>query len=610
MSRETEFRAYIWIENRLQELGWDTRNPNRTPTGQVWSQQEVSEREDLREALGGQRPESVAILDANTFWMIEAKHDLSKLSLALEEAVEYAEALNGSVRPIRSPIASGVAGSEAAGFIVESKILIDGAWETVLEGEQPCSRLLSHAEIQRMVIRGLPQVIPSYLSVSESVELAGKINAIMHSAKIELEKRALYVALLILALNQDASISYAANPQIFLDDINSRASRPFIECGRDALWQSVKISYSNETLNDKALGLSRVLDLIRSADIANAARGTDLLGDFFESFLKYGNTSKELGVVLTPRHVCALAADAIGVSRDDIVVDIAAGTGGFLVAAYNKVRARETADIAKSFAAQNIYGCEDSGSIAALAFINMYLRGDGKHNLKIDSCFNWDLVKDGDRGQFVRRVSGPLKEPKTATRALMNPPFSLKTSVQKEIDFIDHGLRQLVRNGRLFAVLPASIMYDRENLAWRQSLLKFHSLVAVISFPTDLFYPVATETVGVFLKAGTAHQKADDVLWIRVIDDGFVKRKRFRVERRKGSSREALSSVGTALRDWVSNGVKQNTIAGEIEYKPITSDELVPHAHLGTRALLPGSLREETVQVVKNMITELWARPK
>ncbi len=31
--------------------------------------------------------------------------------------------------------------------------------------------------------------------------------------------------------------------------------------------------------------------------------GTDVLGKFYEVFLKYGNGAKEIGIVLTPRHV-------------------------------------------------------------------------------------------------------------------------------------------------------------------------------------------------------------------------------------------------------------------------------------------------------------------
>src|SRR5699024_5934954 len=98
----------------------------------------------------------------------------------------------------------------------------------------------------------------------------------------------------------------------------------------------------------------------------NTARSTDLLGSFFESFLKYGNTSKDLGIVLTPRHLCWLAVEATGVTGLDVVYDPAVGTGGFLVAAFNRVMENSAPEDAQRFAVEGIYGVEHSDHVAAL----------------------------------------------------------------------------------------------------------------------------------------------------------------------------------------------------------------------------------------------------
>ena len=39
--------------------------------------------------------------------------------------------------------------------------------------------------------------------------------------------------------------------------------------------------------------------------------GKDVLGKFYEVFLKYGNGAKEIGIVLTPRHITRFAAKII-----------------------------------------------------------------------------------------------------------------------------------------------------------------------------------------------------------------------------------------------------------------------------------------------------------
>jgi type I restriction enzyme M protein len=609
MTKETEFRAYVWIEKCLKSLEWDTRNPNNTTSGEVWNQNEALADPELKKALGAQKPESVCKIAANEVLVIEAKKGIDQLILAAQEARGYCEDINAGSVITRARIATGVAGKEAHGYTASSWLLIDGGWQEIFEGDEPCRRLLSRADAKRLLQRENAQIVPAHLSVNEAVKLAGRINGILHAAKVEKEKRALTVAFLILALHQDAGLEFTSNPKIFLDDINSRASRPFIEMGRQTMWDSIKISYSEETLTEKANGLSAVLEILKEADISNLAQDQDILGNFFESFLKYGNTSKELGVVLTPRHICRFAVDCSSISENDVVIDIAAGTGGFLVASYNRIKSQKTIDDARLFATKNLFGCEDSGSVAALAFINMYLRGDGKHNLKADSCFNWDLQVDGAARIFGERKANENKSP-AATKVLMNPPFALKTDVQHETDFVEHALRQLKPNGVLFAILPASIFYDRATTSWRTTLLSRHKLLSVVSFPTDLFYPVSTETLGIFAQAWSPHVLEDDVLWARIADDGFVKKKRFRVERTKGASAEALRPFTRTIQNWIFSRAASADIPGVLEFKPLSGDEILPHVHLGTAALNTADLESGALKVVRNMLVESWGRPE
>ena len=59
---------------------------------------------------------------------------------------------------------------------------------------------------------------------------------------------------------------------------------------------------------------------------------------------------------------------------------------------------------------------------------------------------------------------------------------------------------------------------------WRKSVLKTNTLLSVITFPPELFYPVGVRTVGVFMQKGTPH-KNKKILWLRCMHDGFVKKK-------------------------------------------------------------------------------------
>ncbi|WP_297471585.1 N-6 DNA methylase, partial [Acidithiobacillus sp.] len=153
---------------------------------------------------------------------------------------------------------------------------------------------------------------------------------------------------------------------------------------------------------------------------------------------------------------------------------------------------------------------------------------------KVDSCFNWNLKGSSKKSatpKFFETTKTPKKATDVITKVLMNPPFSLKNDKQKEPDFLDHALNQMAYNGLLFSVLPASVFYERTFGPWRRLLLDKNTLASVVTFPVDVFYPVSTESIGVFIRKGIPHDAAAEVLWARIEDDGFHKKKGFRIER-------------------------------------------------------------------------------
>ena len=165
---------------------------------------------------------------------------------------------------------------------------------------------------------------------------------------------------------------------------------------------------------------------------------TDVLGQFYEMFLKYGNGAKEIGIVLTPRHITKFAVEALGISHTDIVLDPACGTGGFLVAAFDHVRRSSTDHQVNSFKQYNLFGIEQESYIAILAIVNMIFRGDGRHNIIEGNCFTTHLQKTSINGQASAQFTNdhPNKGNEAVTRVLMNPPFGLVQEVEQERSFV------------------------------------------------------------------------------------------------------------------------------------------------------------------------------
>ncbi len=125
----------------------------------------------------------------------------------------------------------------------------------------------------------------------------------------------------------------------------------------------------------------------------------------------------------------------------------------------------------------------------------------------------------------------PSDEP--VTRVLMNPPFALSGSTDKEHLFVSHAL-SLMADGRiLFSLLPLKSLFGaNDEKVWRRDeLLKKHTLLAVLTFPAELFYPAALKQVAaIIVKKGKPHPKKQNVFWARIAHDGHIvsKKKRLR----------------------------------------------------------------------------------
>jgi len=208
--------------------------------------------------------------------------------------------------------------------------------------------------------------------------------------------------------------------------------------------------------------------------------------------------------------------------------------------------------------------------VVALALVNMIFRGDGRNNMNEGNCFQKNIEKTVKEGIItgkpeVRNGNTPPQQP-IITKVLMNPPFALKKGDEKESNFITYALSQMQDGGTLFVIVPISVMVEGSGKNWRKELLENNTLLSVITFPEDLFYPVSVGTIGVFIKKGIPHNFDEQkVYFARAISDGFRKKKgkRIKVE----SSENKLAEFRDELRGFVAN---QNLKIDDIpEFKKI-----------------------------------------
>jgi type I restriction-modification system DNA methylase subunit len=252
---------------------------------------------------------------------------------------------------------------------------------------------------------------------------------------------------------------------------------------------------------------------------------TDFLGLLYEAFIRYGYDNNSLGIVFTPRHITKYCAELIDVTAKDKVIDIACGSGGFLVASFDRMLSTyKEMGIPHNVIRESLYGFDTNPTVWALAALNMFFRGDGKSNIENASCFD-------DKSRMT--VSDRF------TKALLNPPFSQKE--EPERDFIDAAMDTLQTLGLMAVVVKSGIFADDENSLWRNGFLKKHTLLGMISLPGDLFYPTAVDTTIMIAQAKRPQESKDKVFMAKIWNDGYKKLKGKRVETAGSQLGEVLS---------------------------------------------------------------------
>lgn len=623
--RISEFTSYMYIKDELKLLGWDTRNPNRNIQGEVYTQQECLDNEEIHLYLGKQRPEYTIKVQEDSFYIIEAKPKPEQIDKAYTEAMEYANEINKS-NIISAPFISGVAGNDEDGYIVKSGFYEDGVFKTINYHSKDITSLLSK-ELSKEVLKNGTSNIPD-LVVPEyrMLQVAEQINEVLHTGSIFKDERASVISALLLSMIGETLPNYNDSPKVFINDINIRAKEVLLSYGKQAFYEYIEIKLPNE--KDAQIkyknALSKTMFLLMKIDIKAAMNsGNDILGKFYEVFLKYGNGAKDIGIVLTPRHITKFATSVLRVNCNDIIYDPACGTGGFLVAAYDYVRKNSTAEQLEKFKNYRIFGVEQQSRTALLAIVNMIFRGDGHNNIINNNCLTQSLIcytKENEHtAKFISITDTNEKEQRQkstkhpVTKVLMNPPFALKDKDEKEYKFVEHALKQMDDGGLLFAILPISVMTKSGSyLSWRKNeFIEHNTLLSVVTFPEDLFYPVGVNTCGIFVKKGYKHPDNKRVLWIKICHDGLLKSKGKRLPYLE--EKDQLSEVEQLISSFIQDdSIKINNIPQFMKACAIDMNdknlELIPEAYLDTEVptidainkCIESQMREYVAYLIRN----------
>ncbi len=405
------------------------------------------------------------------------------------------------------------------------------------------------------------------------------LNEKLHTYKILESQRSLLISCILIALEDDAfksSYTKKITPKSLADFLTQTVSEKLEEAnisGKKLENLNIQFGFikTDTSLSTKEKVLKELIDEIDENinQFIKTHEYFDVLGQLYIEFLRYANSDKGLGIVLTPPHITELFAELAQVNKNSIAFDNCTGTGGFLISAMKKMIEDAKGDTKKiaEIKSKQLLGVEYQAHIFALAVSNMYIHQDGKTNIMNGSCFDEDIINE--------------VKAKKPTVGFLNPPYkSDKKNDTDELEFIFNNLESLVDGGTCVAIVPmqSALATRGKVLEYKKKLLDNHTLEAVLSMPDELFFnsKVGVVSCVMVFTAHKQHPKHKETFFGYFKNDGFVKRKiqgRF----------DAYGKWDAIKENWISTFFNRKTKAGLSINRIVTPlDEWSAEAYMET----------------------------
>ncbi|TAE39566.1 MAG: methyltransferase [Runella slithyformis] len=383
-----------------------------------------------------------------------------------------------------------------------------------------------------------------------------ELNDLLHSKKIKEAQRSLLISGILIALQNPAfkgSFLAHKKPEQLANNLLSTIADEFSNANSPTdkvnnLKQAYSFVLTNTTITTDKYFFVELIKGIET-NVNNFMRTHqyfDTLGQFYIEFLRYANSDKGLGIVLTPPHITELFTEIAGVNQDSVLLDNCMGTGGFLISGMKTMIKDAKGNTTKisNIKKNQLIGIEYQDDIYALGISNMIIHGDGKTNVYLGDCFE---------------VASQINEKFKPTIGFLNPPYKSKKSDLEELDFVINNLNTLQKGGKCLAIIPLScaIATKGEVLERKKHILENHTLEAIMSMPEDLFHnsKVGVVTCIFVITAHIPHPKGKKTWLGYWREDGFVKT--------KAKGRVDLNDSWTLKKeDWLNTYINRETKDG------------------------------------------------
>lgn len=253
---------------------------------------------------------------------------------------------------------------------------------------------------------------------------------------------------------------------------------------------------------DKPVYLKKVIDMIAEEDWL--VMDGDVKGAIYEGILEKNGQDKKSGAgqYFTPRSLIQAMVDVTCPQIGETVLDPACGTGGFLLAAYDYMKAqsadREKQDFLKN---KSLHGVDNTALVVTLASMNLYLHGIGTDRSPIE-CRD-SLEKEPDVMANVILANPPFGTRPAGSVEIDRPDFYVQTK-NNQLNFLQHMMLSLKSGGRAAVVLPDNVLFEGgAGETIRKRLLADFNLHTILRLPTGIFYAQGVKANVLFFTKGT-----------------------------------------------------------------------------------------------------------
>jgi len=249
--------------------------------------------------------------------------------------------------------------------------------------------------------------------------------------------------------------------------------------------------------------MRKVINKLNEIDFNNS-EDKHIFGDIYESILQELRDAGNKGEYYTPRAVTQLMTQLTDPKLGEKILDPAAGTGGFLTAAIDHVRANYVQTVDDEHVLQkSITGWELKPVAYVLGLTNLIL-----HEMDVPDYHYIDSLKKEYNG---------ISRKDEVDVILANPPFGASIADGVETNFpaafrckesadlfVILMLQLLKANGRCAIVLPdGSITGEGVKARIRERLLTNVNLHTIVRLPQSTFFPATVSTNLLFFQKGT-----------------------------------------------------------------------------------------------------------